>query len=144
MSNNNRIKSYFESSKPEPEQQPEFLAAQTPFADPFEWLFGRDSAFSKISRSAIEVTEYDDRYEVSVDAPGFAKEDLNVVVQGGTLIISGKIENEEKKSRSEFTRRVGLGEMCDTENVTASAKDGVLTVTIPKKPGSESRQIEIE
>lgn len=139
----NRIKSLFDIEK-KPVDPFQSLFASEPF-DPIEWLFGRNSSVMRSSH-AVEVSTLEDRYEVSVDVPGFSKDDLNVTVDDGVLLISGKIDNTEgnKRTRSEFTRRITLGDLCDAENVTATSKDGVLIVSIPKKPGAEPRKIEIE
>lgn len=139
----NRIKSLFDVEK-RPVDPLKTLFTGEPF-DPIEWLFGRNSSVMRSSH-ALEVSELEDRYEVSLDVPGFTKEDLSVTVNNGLLTVSGKIENTEgnRRSRSEFVRRVSLGDYCDAENVTATSKDGVLTISIPKKAGSEPKKIDIE
>ena len=85
-----------------------------------------------------------------------SKEDIKLKLHDGTLLISGerKEEKENKEGESSwversfgsFMRSFKLPENVDAEAITASCKDGVLTVTIPKtevkKP--EAKEIPVE
>jgi HSP20 family protein len=131
----NRVKSFFNSDP--------FEMVLT-HQDPLEWIFGpltRPAA----QRQTIDVSEYEDHYEVSVDVPGFTKDELNISVKTGLLTITGKKETNDskRKGRSEFSRHVTLGDGVDSENISASHKDGVLTVNIPKA-SPDIKKIEIE
>jgi len=101
----------------------------------------------------IEVKETSDAYLLRADVPGVRESDLEISVTGSRLTISGKRE-EEKREEGEsyfaceraygsFTRSFTLPDGADMDRIAADLKDGVLTVTVPKRPGTEARKIAI-
>lgn len=105
-----------------------------------------------------DVKEVGGNYVLSIEIPGFAKEDLNVSLQDGYLTISAKKENvsEEKDSEGRFIRReryLGncsrsyyVGEIRE-EEIKAKYEQGVLTLSFPKddiKRVEEKKKIAIE
>jgi HSP20 family protein len=102
----------------------------------------------------LDVEETDDAIVVRADVPGVKGKDLDITVTGGVLTIKGE-KREEKEERSKrqhvvertygsFTRSIDLPEEVDTAKVKAECKEGVLTVTLPKKPGARPRQIKVD
>jgi HSP20 family protein len=101
-----------------------------------------------------DVAETESAYEITAELPGVKAEDLNVEVQEGTLLISGKkTEEKEEKGKTfhrverysgEFRRAVALPTAVDTDRVDASFKDGVLKVTVPKAEAAKPKQINIK
>ena len=90
----------------------------------------------------VNVYEYDDKVGIVAEIPGLDKKQLNVDVEEGVLTISGdkhstfeddgaKVLRRELK-QSSFKRSFELGELLDGENISATFKDGILTVAIPK------------
>ena len=90
----------------------------------------------------VNVYEYDDKIGIVAEIPGLNKKQLNVDVEDGVLTISGdkhstfeedgaKVIRRELK-QSSFKRSFELGEQLDGDNINASFKDGVLSVSIPK------------
>ena len=92
-----------------------------------------------------DVKEEDNQYEVSVDLPGFAKEDINLELNDGYLTISasknmnndkndkkGHLIRQERYSGS-MQRSFYVGDQITEEDVKAAFHHGVLTLTIPKK-----------
>ena len=90
----------------------------------------------------VNVYEYDDKIGIVAEIPGLDKKQLNVDVEEGVLTISGdkhstfdddgaKVIRRELK-QSSFKRSFELGELLDGDNISASFKDGILTVAIPK------------
>ena len=90
----------------------------------------------------VNVYEYDDKVGIVAEIPGLDKKQLNVEVEEGVLTISGdkhstfdddgaKVLRRELK-QSSFKRSFELGEQLDGDNINASFKDGVLSVSIPK------------
>ena len=69
--------------------------------------------------------EKDGSYKLTLEVPGFSREDVNLTVKEGTLNIEMKREGKQKKA----TYR--LGKNIDQDNIKASCKDGVLTVSCP-------------
>ena len=90
----------------------------------------------------VNVYEYDDKVGIVAEIPGLDKKQLNVEVEEGVLTISGDkhsiFEDEGAKvlrrelKQSSFKRSFELGEQLDGDNINASFKDGVLSVSIPK------------
>lgn len=103
---------------------------------------------------SFEVKETKDAYVFKADMPGVKESDLEVSVTGNRLQISGKrdSEKEEKsdhfytyeRSYGSFTRSFGLPEGANTEQLRAELKDGVLTLTLPKKADAQTKKIEIK
>jgi len=91
----------------------------------------------------VNVYEYDDKIGIVAEIPGLDKKQLNVEVEEGILTISGDkhntFENDGAKvlrkelKQSSFKRSFELGEQLDGDDISANFKDGVLSVTIPKK-----------
>ena len=90
----------------------------------------------------VNVYEYDDKIGIVAEIPGLNKKQLNVDVEDGVLTISGdkhsifeddgaKVLRRELK-QSSFKRSFELGEQLDGDNINASFKDGVLSISIPK------------
>ena len=102
---------------------------------------------------AIDLYEDKDNFIVRAELPGYQKNQLNVAVHEENLILSGERQREDKDaeqlSRSErhygrFQRSVALPKPVDGAKVTASYKDGILTVTLPKTPEAKPRQVEVK
>jgi len=103
----------------------------------------------------IDVIGDQESYQVQLDVPGLRESDLSVEVQGNSLIIKGsKQESDESKDKKfyrverrygEFQRALALPEDADAEQITATLKQGVLSLTIPRKalPEPEVKKIAI-
>ncbi len=103
----------------------------------------------------LDLREDADQVRVQVDLPGVRKEDIQVTLEDGLLSISGKREAEHQSSDQRagwlrverawgsFERHVRLGELADADKVKAEYKDGVLTVSVPKKEAAKARTITI-
>jgi len=105
-------------------------------------------------KPSVEIAAKDKEYTVSVELPGVNEKDVTLEVVGDTLRISGekKQEREEKNQnyyRSEraygaFQRLLTLPDDANTDGIQAVFKNGVLTVTIPRKASGESEAKRIE
>lgn len=105
-------------------------------------------------RPAMDVSEDDARYTISVELPGSRKEDVQVELHEGMLMIRGekKSQREEKQEQlryvercyGSFTRSFRLPPDADAEHLDASFQDGVLTIAIPKKKTEAARSRKIE
>ena len=99
-----------------------------------------------------DIKESKDGYQIEMDLPGFAKEDVSAALKDGYLTIaaSHNADNEEKDSEGKLIRRERYqgtcqgsfygGEEITEEDIKAKFKDGVLTLLIPKK----EKQPEVE
>ncbi len=100
-----------------------------------------------------DVSETDDAYIMRVELPGVNKDQVDVQLQGGELVITGEIpedSGQEGGRRHRSTRRSGRFEFraylpgdVNPEGVTGQLSDGVLTVTVPKSEAAKPHKIEI-
>jgi HSP20 family protein len=119
-----------------------------------EPLWGRQLSWP--AAPAVDITESDKAYDVAAELPGMKEENIEVKVAHGNLIIKGeKLEEKEEKEKDyyvserhfgSFERRFRLPEGVDVEKIEASFKNGVLTVTLPKKPEAQkpAKRIEVK
>jgi len=92
---------------------------------------------------ASEASQNGDGYRIAIELPGVAEDDIHVTVEEGVLQIRGekKSEREEKGDTWYFSERqfgsisrsFRLPGDADAGQVKAEMKDGVLTITVPKK-----------
>ena len=100
----------------------------------------------------IQLAESGDSFDVKAEVPGFDEKDLEINVEPRRVTISGKRETskEEKKGKSvyfetgcdQILRVVDLPAEVETDKVTATLKNGVLALTMPKV--AKSRGIRIQ
>jgi len=70
-------------------------------------------------------------YVFSFDAPGFTEDDIKIEIKDNVISISG--EAKVGNSHRSIHRASTLNENMDTDKITAILKNGILTVTVPKK-----------
>jgi HSP20 family protein len=96
---------------------------------------------------SIDVEETDKEYRVTAELPGLEERDVEVLLQDGLLTVRGekKIETEARnRTYSEryygrFERQITLDRDVDDSAVTATFKNGVLTVRVPKSAQAVER-----
>ena len=118
------------------------------FADFYNQPFGRGWV------PAVDVFE-SDNHEVVVKAelPDMKREDINVTFENGTLTLQGERRAEHEASKDlfhrierqygSFSRSFTLPATVDPSRISASYKDGVLTVRIPQREDAKPKQIEV-
>ena len=121
--------------------------------DPFHELEAAAGGDYGLFAPSFDVKENKDGYVFRADLPGVKEEDLEISLTGNRLAISGKREAEKReqgetyyaseRSYGSFTRAFTLPDGTDAENVKAELKNGVLQVTVPKKPEVQPRKIQI-
>lgn len=123
------------------------LSLSTAFPDLFrnwnEWFNEPAWPERSLTVPAVNITETDKAYSLSVAAPGLKREEFNVDVDGNTLTISAEQQesHEEKETNynrceynySSFSRSFVLPDDVKQDAIEAAYMDGVLQVTIPKK-----------
>ena len=135
--------------------------------EPFDWLqrqinelfdlprtSGSEGVFDRAASPLLDVVELPESFVVECDLPGVAKDALDISIAGGVLTIKGQKQlprpsEKSKVFRNEtwdgsFQRTLSLPAGVDAAGVEASFKDGVLTVTIPKKEAAKARRIELK
>lgn len=120
-----------------------------------------DDVFDDRSRSresrwapATNLVETDDEYEVSLELPGFDRDDLEVTVEQGVLNISGRRTAEHdqeartyhlrERATGQFSRSFSLPNSVDAGDVTAEFDRGLLKVHLPKQAEARVRKIEVD
>jgi len=109
----------------------------------------------EVSRMHSDVRELEGSYEVDMELPGYDKEDVTAELKDGYLTIqaSHNEEHEDKNKEGKYLRRERysgtckrsfyVGDNVTKEDIKAKFKNGVLTVSIPKKeevPKAEEKQ----
>jgi len=97
-----------------------------------------------IAAPAVNVAENGSSFRVEAELAGMDPKNVDVAVANGFLTLKGERKEEEKKegenylrheiSYGYFVRTVALPETAEGDKAKASFKNGILTVTIPKKP----------
>ena len=133
----------------------EFL---TPFDKVFDELMNKTFptfqeetgvSFNQGAYPKVNVYEYDEKISIVAEIPGLDKKNVSVEVEDQVLTISGdkhgfdsdggKCITRELK-QSAFTRSFNLGEYLDGTNVSAKFKDGMLSISIPKKEPEQPKK----
>lgn len=126
-----------------------------PFRDPFRHLEDTFSALNKLSPRS-EIKETDKAVTVTVELPGVTEADIDVTVTDGLLSISAQKKEESRKDEDNYhlserhygavKRAFTLPDSVDSDKATASFKDGVLSIEVPKKalPKSATKKIPIK
>jgi HSP20 family protein len=102
---------------------------------------------------AVDIFESEDALTLKADVPDVKIEDIDVRVENETLTVRGhrKFEKEQntkgyhriERSYGEFVRSFAVPPTVNTEKVQADYKNGVLTITLPKKEAAKPRQVKI-
>jgi len=102
----------------------------------------------------MDLKEADGNYLVTAEIPGVNKEDIHVSVEGNRLSISAEVKQEKEtkdggrvicceRSYGMTSRSITLGAEVDQSQVQAKYNNGVLELTLPKKPGTSRKEISI-
>ena len=133
------------------------LAAAT---DRWHRLLGRDDLWETDERvatgnwvPAVDIVERDHEVVLKAELPGLEAKDVTIAVENNVLTLRGerhageevKKENYHRMERSygAFTRSFALPATLDSERVIADFKNGLLTITLPKKETAKARTIEV-
>ncbi|MEY2562511.1 MAG: hypothetical protein QOH88_704 [Verrucomicrobiota bacterium] len=118
---------------------------------PFLSGLGRQPQLFSGWTPALDLYQNNDNIVAVVELPGMRKEEIEISLQDGLLIISGERKDEKMAdgvARTErfvgkFRRSVTLPTRVDVNKVNATYKDGILTVTLPKAEDAKPKQIQI-
>jgi len=133
------------------------LTRFNPFGEDFFKGFALRPMFQGIESEPqirLELAEDDKAYTVKAEIPGVKKSDIKVSIDGNQVSISAEVkkETEEKEGkkvvRSEryygsISRSFSLAQDVDQAAAEAKYNDGVLELTLPKKPGGSARQLTV-
>jgi HSP20 family protein len=123
------------------------------FEDAFNRLLSEPAA-SRPWAPAVDIYETENDLVLKADVPDVDLKDIDVRVENQTLTITGERKFEQQRtdkgyhllerSYGHFQRSFAVPNTFDTDNINASFKNGVLTVSLPKKAAAKPRQIKIE
>jgi len=102
----------------------------------------------------VDVNEDDKTYSIRADIPGVKKEDIHIDIDGGQVSIRAEVKRESEKKEGEkvlhseryygmVSRSMSLPTEVDTQAAKAEYKDGVLSVTLPKKAAKSARRVTV-
>ena len=102
---------------------------------------------------SVDIDEYSDRFVLRADVPGIDPASIDVTLEKGVLTLAGAREQTVEASAIErrrverasgrFHRRFTLPDTVDSEAVSASGRNGVLEVVIPKRAQVQPRRIAV-
>lgn len=101
----------------------------------------------------VDIREEANRFVIQADLPGVDPAEVEILMDKGILSIKGErksefAESDEHYSRIErrhggFHRRFALPDSADAEGITAEGRNGVLEISIPKRPETTPRRIQV-
>jgi len=106
-----------------------------------------------VYRPALDLYDFDDRYEVRVDLPGTTADQIDVTLNESVLTIEARVPHRYEDGITplhgeygvgDFRRQIRLGEDVDADKLGASYELGVLTLDLPKLAERRPRRIEVK
>ncbi|HEU0219692.1 MAG TPA: Hsp20/alpha crystallin family protein [Gallionella sp.] len=102
----------------------------------------------------MDVKEADGQYLVNAEIPGVNKDDIHVTIDGNRVSISAEVKQEKETKEGErvvrcersygmASRNFSFADEIDQSKVQAKYNNGVLKLTLPKKPGASRKEIPI-
>lgn len=107
---------------------------------------------------AMDINKEGEDYVISVELPGYDKDEVSVELEDGNLILTAERKNEINEDSDNYihreryygkvSRTIYVGDHVDEEDIKAKLKDGVLKITLPQEKEQEEletkKTIEIE
>ena len=103
---------------------------------------------------AIDLIDQKDKLVAKVELPGVDKKDVKISLTENNLTIQGEIKKEEETKKENYyyreraygnyARTISLPTEIDKDKISAKFKNGILEVTMPKKPEVQPKEISIE
>lgn len=122
--------------------------------DPFRELGSFPSLDLQAFTPSFDLKETKDALVIQADLPGMSEKDVTISVAGNRLTISGERKAEETKedesyymferTYGSFNRTFTLPEEVELDKVQAELKDGVLRLTLPKRPDAQAKKIQVK
>jgi HSP20 family protein len=117
-------------------------------------VLGRGDVPSRDFSPPCDIQEESERFVVTFDVPGLERDAIDVRVENDRLTVRGKREvaRDEKRgpfhmterTSGSFVRAFSLPAGVDADKVTAEYREGVLSVSLPKRAELKPRQIEVK
>jgi len=87
---------------------------------------------------ANNIVENEVSFVITLDLPGVQQSDIDIAVAKDELVVNAT------RNKRTLTRAYTLSEHVDQDNIEALLKDGVLTITLLKKPEIQPRKIKVK
>lgn len=94
--------------------------------------------FSRCGGFEYDVTRTESGYEVEVPVPGFKPENIDVTFQDDVISVTARAD------RRSFSRSFMVPEDADPEKIEARVNDGMLVLTLSRRPEAQPRRIAIK
>jgi HSP20 family protein len=138
-----------------PRRSERSLSPWLSFQDEMENFFDRfsrdlgtfETSYDFVPR--VDVKDKGESYEVCAEVPGMTEKEISISLRENNLILEGERKKELRKegrdylrneiSYGSFYRSIPFASDVDPDKVNASYKDGILTVTLEKLPGSQNK-----
>jgi HSP20 family protein len=100
----------------------------------------------------VDITEDEDAVVVALDVPGVSQDAIDVQLTGDTLVVTGERKSERPNGRKyvhaerpygAFRRSFTIGVPVQPDRVTATYRDGILTITLPKAEETKPRKVQV-
>jgi len=130
--------------------------------DPFQGLRLFEDAVTRLMAEpsggrpwspAVDILETEDAITLKADVPDVDINDIDIRVENNTLTLKGHRQFEKndnvkgwhriERSYGEFVRSFALPNTVDTDKVGAEYKNGVLSISLPKKEAAKPRQVKV-
>lgn len=108
---------------------------------------------SEMMELRADVTEDENAYRIEIDIPGVKKEDIEVSVEGSDVMIRAETRGQSEggsgrkvhveRYTGQLFRSFSLPHEFDSDRCEAHYQDGVLSLTLPKRTGGESKRLPI-
>ncbi|MFB6299726.1 MAG: Hsp20/alpha crystallin family protein [Halobacteriales archaeon] len=102
------------------------------------------SRLFETGRDDYELYEEDDEFVLSVEMPGFDRDEIDVTWDDGVLNIAAEHEDETRGQRKTYHRRFRFPKTIDDAKIEAQYTNGILEVRLPVVEGATTRGKKIE
>jgi HSP20 family protein len=118
-----------------------------------EDLWQDESHIAAVWAPAVDIVENDNDITIKAELPGVEAKDVSISLDNNVLTLKG-VRNSEKEINREnyhrmeracgaFSRSFAIPASIDGDKVTADFRNGVLSITLPKKESSKGRMIQV-
>lgn len=119
-----------------------------------KWFDDQGFKDDDIFKPKSDIVESNDNYIINIDLPGLSKNDVKLTYKDNCIIVNGERKTESLNKNAEFHRHelytgkfyrsFTLPNMGSWEDIQASMKDGILTITVPKSEQTRTKEITIQ
>lgn len=130
----------------------------TTWMRPIGWnwpLWGAlEGSLENIRVPQLDIIDRDKEIVIRVEMPGIEKKNIEVSINNSTLSIRGSLTREAREQKKDyvrceiangnFSRNLAIPEGVDSSAISASLRDGILEVSLPKEASVQRRSVEVK